>query len=196
MIRYGMPRNGAASSTIRRPPRAERGLLPTAFPMRRANGISHNNSTGAAGADGVPDNYYLVSNPTQLQASLNRAFSQIIAKVASGTAASVVANASSGSGAVYQAFYEPAHEEPVAPNRTVNWLGTLQALFVGPDGNLYEDNNQDGQLEIGTDHQITFYFDPRQIQPSSPTLPRERPTTLWRNCCRYGMRERPLLPRQ
>ncbi len=117
------------------------------------------NASGATGSDGTPDDYFYVTNPLQLVSSLQRAFSQIVAKVASGTAAAVVASAGQGSGAVYQAFYEPVHQELITPNRQARWLGTLQAFFIGPDGNLYEDSNQDGQLEIGTDSQITFTYD-------------------------------------
>ena len=118
------------------------------------------NASGATGSDGTPDDYFYVTNPLQLVSSLQRAFSQIVAKVASGTAAAVVASAGQGSGAVYQAFYEPVHQELITPNRQARWLGTLQAFFIGPDGNLYEDNDQDGQLDdYGTDSQITFIYD-------------------------------------
>jgi type IV pilus assembly protein PilY1 len=117
------------------------------------------NATGATGNDGTPDDYFFVTNPNQLVSSLQRAFSQIVAKVASGTAAAVVASAGEGSGAVYQAFYEPVHQELITPNRQARWLGTLQAFFIGPDGNLYEDSDQDGQLETSSDSQISFIYD-------------------------------------
>jgi type IV pilus assembly protein PilY1 len=117
------------------------------------------NATGASGSDGTPDDYFYVTNPAQLVSSLQRAFSQIVAKVASGTAAAVVASAGQGSGAVYQAFYEPVHQETITPNRQARWIGTLQALFIGPDGRLYEDTNQDGKLTVGTDNAIVFTYD-------------------------------------
>jgi type IV pilus assembly protein PilY1 len=117
------------------------------------------NATGAPGSDGTPDDYFYVTNPAQLVSSLQRAFSQIVAKVASGTAAAVVASAGQGSGAVYQAFYEPVHQETITPNRQARWIGTLQALFIGPDGRLYEDTNQDGKLTVGSDNAIVFTYD-------------------------------------
>ncbi len=134
---------------------------PDGLPDTTRKWDQYDNTTGVpvTGGDGVPDNYYLVSNPTQLVASLTRAFSQIVAKVASGTAAAVVASAGQGSGAVYQAFYEPVHQETITPNRQARWIGSLQALFIGPDGKLYEDTNQDGQLTIGTDKAIVFTYD-------------------------------------
>ena len=131
----------------------------TANPTTPTKWDKYINASGATGSDGTPDDYFYVTNPLQLVSSLQRAFSQIVAKVASGTAAAVVASAGQGSGAVYQAFYEPVHQELITPNRQARWLGTLQAFFIGPDGNLYEDSNQDGQLEIGTDSQIKFTYD-------------------------------------
>ena len=117
------------------------------------------NATGASGADGTPDDYFYVTNPAQLVSSLQRAFSQIVAKVASGTAAAVVASAGQGTGAVYQAFYEPVHQETITPNRQARWIGSLQALFIGSDGRLYEDTLQDGKL-TSADNAIVFVYDP------------------------------------
>ena len=132
---------------------------PDGLPDSQSKWDKLTNATGASVPDGVPDDYFYVTNPAQLVNSLQRAFSQIVAKVASGTAAAVVASAGQGSGAVYQAFYEPVHQETITPNRQARWLGTLQALFIGPDGKLYEDTNQDGKLTIGTDNAIVFVYD-------------------------------------
>lgn len=133
---------------------------PTGIPDTAAKWDKFVNATGASGPDGTPDDYFYVTNPAQLVSSLQRAFSQIVAKVASGTAAAVVANAAQGSGAVYQAFYEPVHQELISPSRQARWLGTLQALFFGPDGNLYEDNGgmNAGKL-VASDSRIDFVYD-------------------------------------
>lgn len=94
-----------------------------------------------AGGDGYPDNYYPVRNPGLLEQSLGEVFSAILGEVASGTAAAVVANSSTGTGAVYQALYHPSIENN---NKEVRWAGTLQALLIDSSGRLREDNPSSG----------------------------------------------------
>lgn len=98
-----------------------------------------NNNTGIAGADGVPDNFYLVTNPLGLENALLRVFNAILAKTASGTAAAVVANQREGDGAIYQALFAPSRTDN--QNNTATWLGTVQSLFIDGEGNLRENNS-------------------------------------------------------
>ncbi|HMW83853.1 MAG TPA: PilC/PilY family type IV pilus protein, partial [Pseudomonadales bacterium] len=97
---------------------------------------SVNNLTGAAGSDGVPDNYFQLRSPSSLEAALNRIFASVAGSVASGTAAAVVANNVSGEGAVYQALYHPRIE---AGQNSITWAGTLHGLFIDGQGRLRED---------------------------------------------------------
>ena len=100
---------------------------------------------GLPGSDGVPDTYFLVSNPTALESSLRSALDAIIARTASGTAAAVVSNAQEGQGAVYQALYESSRTD--ANGRNVKWIGSLQAVFIDAKGNLREDGDADATLD-------------------------------------------------
>jgi type IV pilus assembly protein PilY1 len=97
---------------------------------------SVDNLSGAAGSDGVPDNYFQLRNPSSLEAALNRIFASVAGSVASGTAAAVVANNVSGEGAVYQALYHPRIE---AGQNSITWAGTLHGLFIDGQGRLRED---------------------------------------------------------
>lgn len=91
---------------------------------------------GLNGQDGVPDNYFLVTNPLALEQSLDAAFRSILARTASGTAAAVVANAREGEGAIYQALFEAARTD--ANGDEARWIGTLHGLFVDSAGRLRE----------------------------------------------------------
>jgi hypothetical protein len=62
--------------------------------------------------DGIPDNFFPITNPNQLGTSLTHVFRVISARISSGTAAAVVANSSTGLGAVYQAYYHPSYTDP------------------------------------------------------------------------------------
>lgn len=115
------------------------------------------NATGAAGSDGIPDNYFYATNPLQLENSLNRVFLAILQRSSSGTAAAVVSNNVSGVGALYQAYYEPLRQD--ALNNQVSWIGTVQALWLDDYGYLREDDG-DAVLEgYFTDKVIQQFYD-------------------------------------
>jgi len=109
--------------------------------------------------DGIPDSFYPVSNPSNIEVGLNRIFNSIISRVASGTAAAVVANNTSGDGAVYQALYNPVFED--AKNNRVEWAGVLQGIFIDRNGNLREDLDGDATLDNScvTDPVIEIFYD-------------------------------------
>ncbi len=109
--------------------------------------------------DGIPDSFFPVRNPANLEAGLGRVFNAITARVASGTAAAVVANNTSGDGAVYQALYNPFFED--ANNNRVEWVGMLQGIFIDKDGNLREDGNGDAVLDAdcSVDPIVEIFFD-------------------------------------
>ena len=106
----------------------------------------------------MPDNYTLATNPTQLTNALNRAFTQIIQKVASSTAAAVETTSGEGTGVVYQAFYEPSRQETVAPYRTVAWIGTLQAMFSS-GGQIFENNGTVANACCNGNTAVTITYD-------------------------------------
>ncbi|WP_097462270.1 pilus assembly protein [Mangrovitalea sediminis] len=115
-----------------------------------------NNRTGASGPDGVPDNYFFASNPSLLVNQMQRVFESLVAHTSSGTNAAVVANSSTGIGAVYQALYQPRYTVGASQ---VTWTGTLRALFIDQNGNIREDTNQNGQLDdTATDYRLVFKY--------------------------------------
>ena len=117
-----------------------------------------NNRTGANGPDGIPDNYFYSSNPGLLANQLQRVFESLVARTASGTNAAVVANSSSGVGAVYQALYQPQYS---VGSKTVTWTGTLRAIFIDDNGFLREDSNGNAKLDgYNTDMVVQLEYDP------------------------------------
>lgn len=115
--------------------------------------------------DGLPDNYFPVSNPLQLDSQLEKALNEILARVASGTAASILNN-SEGSGAnLLQAVFYP--KKQFDNSTEASWIGEMQNLwyFIDPFLNktsIREDTNQDNVLHLQQDYVTKFYFDPGQ----------------------------------
>ncbi|MEP7185386.1 MAG: hypothetical protein ABI767_06050 [Rhodanobacter sp.] len=113
---------------------------------------------GTSGGDGIPDNYFLVTDPGKLEASLDTLFRKILAKIASGTAAAVVATSSNGVGLTYQALYEQEHKDD--SGRVAQWAGSLSALWTDSAGHLREDANGNKRLDDYTvDPVIEFSYE-------------------------------------
>lgn len=112
-----------------------------------------------------PDNYYMVVNPLKLRQQLNKALRDILRRVSSGTAASILNN-SEGSGAtLLQAIFYP---KKVHENQTeISWSGELLNLwyyvdpfFVG--SKILEDTDYTSGnhvMHLKKDKKIRFYFD-------------------------------------
>ena len=85
---------------------------------------ARNNSTGATGTDGIPDNYFYVTNPAGLEKSLTSALDDILK--GTGSAASVAVNASSigTDTSLFQAIFQSG-----------SWTGRFlsKAITVTPD---------------------------------------------------------------
>ncbi len=107
--------------------------------------------------DGTPDTYFYVTNPLRLEEQLNKSFADILRRTASGTAASVISSSRSGEGAVYQSVFFPELSDQ--SGESVNWIGQTHALFVDSHGNMREDTNGNGQLDLKTDKLIVFDVD-------------------------------------
>lgn len=115
------------------------------------------NATGAAGADGWPDNFFESSNVDDLQERLMATITAIIRKSASGTSISVLATASTGEGSIYQAYFFTNDVGQAGAN--VKWTGYTHSLFVDGFGNFREDTIQDGKLVYEQDRIITTRYD-------------------------------------
>ena len=111
-----------------------------------------------------PDNYYEASEGDVLETNITQAMSDILAKVASGTAASILSN-SEGSGAnLLQAVFYP---NKIFKNATeVNWIGEMQNLwyYVDPflsNSSIREDTDYTSGshvLNLKSDYVTRFYF--------------------------------------
>lgn len=114
--------------------------------------------------DGVPDTFFFVTDPGDLESSLREIFDTILERVSSGTAAAVVANEQQGNGALFQALYDP--EKSDGAGNTARWIGTLHALFVDKFGLIREDGDGDGQIDdFATDQVVKLEFD-ESVPPS------------------------------
>lgn len=99
--------------------------------------------------DGVPDTYFYVQNPLKLEEELNQSFADILRKVSSGTAASVISQTRSGEGAVYQAVFYP--ELKGSQGNAVSWAGAIHSIFLDDYGNMREDSNHNQKLDVDPD---------------------------------------------
>jgi type IV pilus assembly protein PilY1 len=113
--------------------------------------------SGSSTPDGIPDNYFPVTDPAYLQSRLETVLNAILNRVAAGSAAAVVSNTTEGVGAVYQALYQPTLTKG---NTSVEWAGFLHAVFIDDCGILREDSDGDGSLDgVGVDKPIRIYYD-------------------------------------
>jgi type IV pilus assembly protein PilY1 len=97
--------------------------------------------------DGTPDTFFWATNPLRLDTQLNAAMRDILGRLASGTAATVLAS-SEGSGAnMLQAVFYPMK---LFQNNQATWIGELQNLwyYVDPQlqsSSIRENNNADSE---------------------------------------------------
>ena len=112
-----------------------------------------------ANGDGVPDNYFYVTNPLKLEEQLSKSFADILKKAASGSAVSVLATKGEGEGTLVQAYFKPKVTDDTGLH-DITWAGYLQCLWVDPYGNIREDTVQDNKLDVTADRIIEFYQDP------------------------------------
>ncbi|MCX5904549.1 MAG: PilC/PilY family type IV pilus protein [Proteobacteria bacterium] len=109
--------------------------------------------------DGVPDNYFYVQNPLRLEEQLNKSFSAILKKAASGSAVSVLATKGEGEGTLIQAYFKPKVTDETGLH-DITWAGYLQCLWVDAYGNIREDTVHDYKLNVTEDNIIEYYQDP------------------------------------
>lgn len=116
-------------------------------------------------SDCIPDNYLEADDGQALENGLISSLTSILAKVASGTAASILGN-SEGSGAnLLQAVFYP---NKIFDNQTeVNWIGEMQNLwyYIDPfinNSSIREDTNGNQILELKQDKVVNLKFDGTQ----------------------------------
>lgn len=133
-------------------------------------GFDDTNNSGAPDAngkwdknnDGVSDTYFEASDGDALEKQLKKAFDDILARVSSGTAASILNN-SEGSGAnLLQAVFYP--KKAFDSGTEVNWIGELQNLWYYLDpflalSTIRVDSTADNTLNLEQDSIAKFEFD-------------------------------------
>ncbi|WLE97788.1 MAG: hypothetical protein QTN59_02900 [Candidatus Electrothrix communis] len=113
----------------------------------------------AAAVNGGTENYYSGESPDELEENLYAVLGSIMSRASSGSAASVISDSRSGSGAMYQAVFWPEHEDKTNPTpNKVNWVGDVRSLLLDATGRMYEDTVQDGTLNTAEDREIVFYY--------------------------------------
>jgi len=130
-----------------------------------------NNTTGADGPDGLPDNFFFVINPenlfNSLEASLNRILSED--QAASSAVASFASSNGFGNLIVQGTYQELTRQDQSTGGVTradLNWTGELFSFFVDRFGVFREDTNQDGVLdEDDTTNYITDRAFVYSVQP-------------------------------
>jgi type IV pilus assembly protein PilY1 len=132
-----------------------------AFEDSNGNGIPDLQSEWDKNGDGQPDTYFEATDGAELEQAIKAAFSNMITRVASGTAASVLASGEGSGANLIQASFYPRRR---FGNDVVSWVGGLQNLwyFLDPFGsrsNMREDTDQNDILHLQNDYIMQFYFD-------------------------------------
>ncbi len=102
------------------------------------------------GADGNPKTYFFAANLNELKDQLDLAFTRIMNSMATGTPNASSINSVLGGGLAIRTYYygeyKPSSSSPA--EQTINWIGGAYSLFVDPWGNLREDSNHNGKLDL------------------------------------------------
>jgi type IV pilus assembly protein PilY1 len=112
--------------------------------------------------DGVPDTYFEATEGAELEQAVKDAFSGILKRASSGTAASVLASGEGSGANLIQAVFYPRR---AVGNDVIWWTGALQNMwyFVDPffaNATIREDTTHDEVLNLANDDIVQFYFDP------------------------------------
>lgn len=119
---------------------------------------------------GVPDTYFEVSNPSQMEQRLRDALDAILARVASGTAASILNNSEGSGASLLQAVFYPKKDFDNGTEAT--WIGELHNMWYYLDPylnstSIREDTNTNDptdayKLTLTKDRIARFDFDTAQ----------------------------------
>lgn len=112
--------------------------------------------------DGKPDTYYEATEGAELEQAVRDAFSGILKRASSGTAASVLASGEGSGANLIQAVFYPRR---AVGNDIVWWTGSLQNMwyFVDPffaNATIREDTDNNAVLHLVNDRIVQFFFDP------------------------------------
>ncbi|OGP20937.1 MAG: hypothetical protein A2X91_01705 [Deltaproteobacteria bacterium GWB2_65_81] len=111
--------------------------------------------------DGEPDTFYEAADGQELERSIRDAFSSILKRASSGTAASVLASGEGSGANLLQAVFYPRRN---VGSDIVWWTGSLQNqwYFVDPfltNATIREETTVDSKLNLTNDYIVQFYYD-------------------------------------
>lgn len=112
--------------------------------------------------DSIPDTYFEAQQGDELERKLMAAFTDILSRVSSGTAASILSNSEGSGASLLQAVFYPM--KYFAGGTSTTWVGELQNLWYYLDpflqnSTIREDSTKDNILELKQDKMVKFYFD-------------------------------------
>ena len=137
--------------------------------------------------DGVPDTYFEATEGAELEQAVKDAFSGILKRASSGTAASVLASGEGSGANLIQAVFYPRRS---VGNDIIWWTGSLQNMwyYVDPffaNASIREDTTHDNVLNLANDDIVQFFFDPvsqltqvKRWHSDNNGLPTTQDTTL------------------
>jgi hypothetical protein len=112
---------------------------------------------------------FFADNPTQLNDALESIFTDILTKVSSGTAASILSNNDNNGAMLLQAIFYPRKNFGA---QAVDWTGELHSLWYYIDpwlltNSIREDTNSDNKLNLIQDYVTKFKFEPAPVSQTS-----------------------------
>lgn len=103
-----------------------------------------------------PANYFEAASGEELENALVIAFSSILNRVSSGSAASVVSTSRKGEGLLYQAVFWPQRSD--SDGNEISWAGDVYAYWLDDEGIMHEDSNSNSKLD-SADKKLTIWYD-------------------------------------
>jgi type IV pilus assembly protein PilY1 len=112
-------------------------------------------------ADGVPDTYYSADNALTIKNKIMDAILDMLTRVSSGTAASILASGEGSGANLVQAVFYP---KKAFEDTDISWVGEMQNLWYYLDpwlqsSTIREDTVTDKELNLQNDYIVHFRFD-------------------------------------
>ena len=110
--------------------------------------------------DDKPDNYFVAEDGAKLETALEKAITDILRRVSSGTAASILASSEKSGANIMQAVFYP--KQYFDSGTEAEWIGKLQNLwfYLGPfTQNIREDSDTNAVFNLSQDKVAEFFFD-------------------------------------
>ncbi len=117
--------------------------------------------------DGIPDTYFEAQQGQELITALSQAFNDILSRVSSGTAASILKNSEGSGASLLQAMFYP--KKTFDAGSEASWLGELQSMWYYLDPYLVYtsvrvDTVANNKLNLLEDYVAQIYFDANSSQ--------------------------------